>query len=347
MTDALGNRLTLGSSTSYSWDALNRMTSLTKSGTTTNYEYRADGMRTHKLGGSVSTEYVHDGQMPVEDSVINGSTLSVTRYGLGARGMDYMEKGVGTWTSSTSRSPGAFSTVAYPLYDAHGNMIATISRGSTTLNDVRTYDAWGGGRQGSGTGDPKNRYCASLGHQQDDESGLIYMRARYYEPGSGRFVSEDSMRDGVAWFSYCGNDPVGRADSSGAYSIPNENIWAAIGMGFAAASLYAFGKYNGSYVGQVLTGPALNKANGLALIATACFTLSSLGIQPGAPIDSKMMTYIAAGLTAFAGIVTVMAAGAAAGSKTAAGVAVYATYVYGLVLIGELLAQDVDGEMTP
>ncbi len=82
MTDTLGNRLTLGSSTSYSWDALNRMTSLTKSGTTTNYEYRADGMRTHKLVGSVATEYVHDGQMPVEDSVINGSTLTVTRYGL-------------------------------------------------------------------------------------------------------------------------------------------------------------------------------------------------------------------------------------------------------------------------
>ncbi len=41
-------------------------------------------------------------------------------------------------------------------------------------------------------GDPKLRYCANLGHNQDDESGLIYMRARYYEPASGRFVSEDS-----------------------------------------------------------------------------------------------------------------------------------------------------------
>ena len=103
------------------------MTSLTKSGTTTNYEYRADGMRTHKVG-SVTTEYYHDGQMPMEDAVINGSALTVTRYGLGARGIDYEEVGTGTWTSGTSRSPGAFSNVGFPIYDAHGGMVATLAR---------------------------------------------------------------------------------------------------------------------------------------------------------------------------------------------------------------------------
>ena len=67
-TDILGNRLVYGSST-YSWDALNRMTSLAKSGTTTNYEYRADGMRTHKSSSSTNfTEYFHDAQMSMEDS---------------------------------------------------------------------------------------------------------------------------------------------------------------------------------------------------------------------------------------------------------------------------------------
>jgi len=41
------------------------------------------------------------------------------------------------------------------------------------------------------------------------------MRARYYEPGSGRFISEDPAMDGFNWFSYCGNDPVNFADRSG------------------------------------------------------------------------------------------------------------------------------------
>ncbi len=64
-------------------------------------------------------------------------------------------------------------------------------------------------------GAPSNRYVGSLGHQQDDDSGLYYMRARYYEPGSGRFISEDPAMDGGNWYIYCGNDPVARYDPSG------------------------------------------------------------------------------------------------------------------------------------
>ncbi len=68
-------------------------------------------------------------------------------------------------------------------------------------------------------GAPSNRYVGSLGHQQDDDSGLYYMRARYYEPGSGRFISEDPAMDGGNWFAYCGNDPVNRFDRNGKTSF--------------------------------------------------------------------------------------------------------------------------------
>lgn len=96
-------------------------------------------------------------------------------------------------------------------------MTATLSRSGTgySLNDQRTYSAWGEIRSGTGTGDPKGRYVASLGHKQDDESGLIYMRARYYEPQRGRFISEDLFLQGLNWFSYCSNNPVDRCDESG------------------------------------------------------------------------------------------------------------------------------------
>ncbi len=201
-SDILGNRTALGSSTSYSWDCIGRMKGLTTSATTTSYEYRADGMRTHKAVGSENTEYYHDAQMPVEDALINGTSLTVTRYGLGARGVDYEEQGVGTYTSPTSRSPGAFSNVVFPIYDAHGNMTATLSRYSSNsyaVNNQRSYDTWGIVRSGATTSDPKNRYCGNLGHQQDDESGLVYMRARYYEPTSGRFISQDLVRNGFNW----------------------------------------------------------------------------------------------------------------------------------------------------
>ena len=72
-------------------------------------------------------------------------------------------------------------------------MVATLSKVGSTfqLSNQRSYDAWGAIRLGATAGDPKDRYCANLGHKQDDESGLVYMRARYYEPTSGRFISQD------------------------------------------------------------------------------------------------------------------------------------------------------------
>ncbi|MDR3691327.1 MAG: hypothetical protein P4L46_18250 [Fimbriimonas sp.] len=81
-------------------------------------------MRVHKQVGAVTTDYYHDGQVPMEDAVISGSTLTVTRYAIGARGIDYIEQGVGTYSGGV-RTPGAFSNVVFPLYDAHGPDVAT------------------------------------------------------------------------------------------------------------------------------------------------------------------------------------------------------------------------------
>ena len=132
--------------------------------------YRADGMRVSKLAGGVATRYRHDGQMGMEDVETQGANTVVTRYGLGARGVDLIER----------TAQGGAVTTGFPLYDAHGNNVATLSRSGTgySVNDRRSYDAWGVVRAQQSGGDPKLRYCASLGHKQDDESGLIYMRAR-------------------------------------------------------------------------------------------------------------------------------------------------------------------------
>ena len=49
-------------------------------------------------------------------------------------------------------------------------------------------------------------------------SGLIYLRARYYDPSIGRFISEDPIRSnkgGGNWYTYCANNPVRFTDPSG------------------------------------------------------------------------------------------------------------------------------------
>ena len=59
------------------------------------------------------------------------------------------------------------------------------------------------------------RYC---GEYADSETGMIYLRNRYYDPDSGRFITEDPAKDGLNWYVYCGGNPVNRIDPTGLVS---------------------------------------------------------------------------------------------------------------------------------
>jgi RHS repeat-associated protein len=66
------------------------------------------------------------------------------------------------------------------------------------------------------------RYC---GQYHDVESGYVYLRARYYDPAIGRFVSEDPAFDGHNWYVYCANNPVMYVDPSGMEKKESEYIY--------------------------------------------------------------------------------------------------------------------------
>jgi RHS repeat-associated protein len=241
--DVLGNRLTKGSTTSYGWDAAGRMTSLTTPSGTTSYAYRADGMRITKSGTSEGTVYRYDGQMGMQDVETSGTSIIVNDYALGARGVD-----------AVSRTDSTGTAVGYPLYDAHGNRIATLTKSGPSfgLVDVRSYDAWGQVRQGARTGRPRGRYVASIGHVQDDESGLIYMRARYYEPGSGRFVSEDPARDGRNWYIYAKNNPITTLDPAGKSGLSELVAFVGLVLIMAGLATMAYNAVSGLKVNDLI-----------------------------------------------------------------------------------------------
>jgi RHS repeat-associated protein len=221
--------------------------------------------------------------MGTEDYEMNpgGSAKSLTRFGIGARGVDVV-----------SRTTSSGNTVSYPLYDGHGNNVGSLLKNgaSFTVADEKTYDAWGGLRSGGGA--DKGRYCASIGHKQDDESGLVYMRARYYEPTSGRFVSEDVRQQGAHWFGYCGGDPVNRVDESGC-----EYVWAGwvklgleLGFGIAGYTLVAIGFMMAISKNPLnITKSALCMAVGIGL----------LGIGYGASCTGNWVNSFLAAATAF------------------------------------------------
>ncbi len=78
-------------------------------------------------------------------------------------------------------------------------------------DEAYSYDAFGNQTEASGDTNPF-RYS---GEYWDSESGLIYLRARYYDSGVGGFISEDPAKDGLNWYVYCGGNPVNYVDPIG------------------------------------------------------------------------------------------------------------------------------------
>jgi RHS repeat-associated protein len=156
------------------------------------------------LGGGVTTTYVTDtnGMSKVLQRTKNGVT---TRYVWGV-GLCYEVADDGT--SSTYR---------YYHYDSTGSTVA-LTDGSGEVKERIQYSPYGmiiGRWSKSGTPlDTPFLYTGMLGNQTDPD-GLIYMRARYYSPMLGRFLSGDPAREGSNWYAYAGGNPLGFVDPTG------------------------------------------------------------------------------------------------------------------------------------
>ena len=118
----------------------------------------------------------------------------------------------------------ALGSAIWFIYDGHGNAVGEVTEdgkvnvdgGETTT--LRDYDPWGNmttAPEDLGPAASLLQYCGALGHPSENTTGLIYMRARYYDPVLGRFISEDPARDGGNWYAYAGNNSVGMVDPDG------------------------------------------------------------------------------------------------------------------------------------
>ena len=93
------------------------------------------------------------------------------------------------------------------LTDAEGNVTKTY-----------TYDAFGVEKNIDSSDTNAFRYC---GEYYDSETGTIYLRARYYNPTTGRFISRDSFAGrrsdplSLNLYTYCANNPIVYIDPSG------------------------------------------------------------------------------------------------------------------------------------
>jgi len=124
----------------------------------------------------------------------------------------------------------------YYLYNAHGDVVMLTDAEDGAIAAAYEYDAFGTLLKTDGYADNSITYA---GYQYDEESGLYYLNARYYDSVTARFLTEDtyrgSMDDPLSLnrYTYCYNKPFTYYDPSGHFAWVV--VLVAIGKGVAGA----------------------------------------------------------------------------------------------------------------
>jgi RHS repeat-associated protein len=214
--DAGGNVLATGSNT-YTYDTENHMTS--ENNGSVKLIYDGDGYRVAKIVNGVTTQYLVDDLNPtglpqVVEEVVNGAVTRQYTYGLQriSQNLSPTVTGNSTWTPS------------FYVYDGGGN-VRQLTDSNKNMTDEYEYDAYGNSFTKSGT--TPNNYLYR-GEQYDSDLGLYYLRARYYNPATGRFLSRDPKEFNplksrnnpvdsrkLHRYLYASGDPINRIDPRG------------------------------------------------------------------------------------------------------------------------------------
>jgi RHS repeat-associated protein len=108
----------------------------------------------------------------------------------------------------------------YYLADGLGSTMATTDASGNIVNTY-TYDPYGATT--SSTGSQPNAF--QFAGQATDPTGLQYLRARYYDPATGAFLSSDPMGVSPSWpgkpYAYADANPVLNTDPYGLWGIPS------------------------------------------------------------------------------------------------------------------------------
>jgi RHS repeat-associated protein len=233
--DANGNATTCtaaGANAAFTYDHDDRL--VTKDAGTPNevrLVYDGDGVLVGKTAGGVTTRYLVDDLNPTGlTQVMDETTLAATAdvsYTWGASLLSQSRRSGSTWTTS------------HYGHDAHGN-VTFLTDGAGAVTDTYSYDAWG--NVVASTGATVNAYRYQ-GQRWDEDLGLYHLRARYYEPGRGRFMTGDpAMGVGevpLSWNRYLyGNaDAVNLVDPTGHFASNYGKVLIAITVPLAARAV--------------------------------------------------------------------------------------------------------------
>jgi RHS repeat-associated protein len=240
--DANGNTLSDPSGKSYTWDFENRLVQAVVPGTgTVTFKYDPFGRRIQKSGPLGATNYLSDGANLIEELDTAGNVLAKHTHGPAS------DEPLAQLRSSITN---------FYENDAAGS-ITSLSSSAGALSATYSYDSYGKSIASTGTVTNPFQYT---GREFDSETGLYFYRARYSDPSTGRFLSEDPLSFGsdVNFYAYAFNNPIAYTDPSG--KGPGLGVAPALGGAGAGAGLGA------GFGAEIATGSAGGPIGALVVI---------------------------------------------------------------------------------
>ena len=172
----------------------------------------------------VAFEYDEQGRRTKKGEIefINDHTGRVLK---SSNGLQYYYDGTGAVGLSCNGNLYAFRK------DLVGNIIAVLDSNANVVVHYE-YDAWGNHKvlDANGIEIADSTHIGNInpfryrGYFYDTETGLYYLKSRYYDPQTGRFINMDgveyadpSFLNGLNLYAYCNNNPVMYVDPNGTF----------------------------------------------------------------------------------------------------------------------------------
>jgi len=199
-----------GPATSYGYDQAGDLTTVTRpnEGETSviedTYGYNGDGLRVSRTASGSTSYFVWSLAESVPLLLSDGTNSFV--YGLGGLPVERI------------------NGKEEPLYLHHDQQGSTRMLTNATGENVGsvTYDAYGNVLERKGTATSALGYD---GQYTDSDTGLIYLRARYYDPATGQFVTVDPRtKETQEVYAYAANNPLALGDPSGRRPLGCHNV---------------------------------------------------------------------------------------------------------------------------
>jgi len=234
------SRTFAGTTTAYQYDALNRLRQVTAGTTVTSYRYDALNQRVQRLTAAGTTDFLVDAF-----DASGMSQVVLESDGAGQPVASYVYAG------STPLSQHRAGTTSFRLTDGQAST-RLMADTSGTITDSFDYDAFGALVARDGTTEVTSRFN---GQEFDEASGLYHLRAREYDPLTGRFTGRDPfagyLSDPVTLhpYLYSQNDPINKSDPSGQYTLAEVLLVANIVL---TVTTTAYDLYHGDFKGAAL-----------------------------------------------------------------------------------------------